>query len=171
MPPGRDHVQGECPTGARTRPDGPRRSRSLGQSGFGLVEVVITVFLAGVVVLGLAAGLLTLVRTNAATDERQRIDQALGNVAEGLKALPYVPCTDGGGPDAADLWADYQASATSWSPPAGMTVQLLDVEYWDRSERRFVGTCAEGDQGAQQVTISVDWRDRTGTAQVVVGSR
>lgn len=169
MPPRRDHVQGDCPTVACARPVPSRRSR--GQAGFGLVEIVITVFLAGVVVLGLAAGLLTLVRTNTATDERQRIDQALGNVAEGLKALPYVPCSAGGGPDAADVWADYEASPTSWTPPSGMAVQLLDVEYWDRTDRRFTDTCAEGDQGAQQVTIRVQWREREGSAQVVLGAR
>lgn len=144
-----------------------------GQSGFGLIEILITVFLAGLVVLGLAAGLLTLVRSNAATDERQRIDQALGNVGEGLKALPYVPCTAGGPPTDATAWGAYLASPTTWRPPPGMAVEVAEVRYWDRTSRQFEKDCnaTEGDQGAQMITVSATWRGRTGSAQVVVGDR
>ncbi len=141
------------------------------QSGFGLIEILITLLLAGLVVLGLAAGLLTLVRSNAATDERQRIDQALGNVGEGLKALPYVPCTPGGGPTAGQVWTAYSDSATTWRPPAGMDVDITDVEYWDRGTREFVDDCVGADVGAQRVTVSASWRGRVGTAHVVLGAR
>jgi Tfp pilus assembly protein PilV len=148
-----------------------RVDRSLrSQGGFGLIEVIITVALAGMVILGLAAGLLALVRSQDATEQRQVIAQALGNMSEGIKALPYVPCSPGAGPDAAAVKAAYLASSTNWLPPAGMTAEPTSVRYWDRASRTFVEECPGEDQGAQMVTLAVEWRGRGGSAQVVVGA-
>lgn len=147
------------------------RAAARRQSGFSLIETLITVVLAGIVVLGLVAGLLTLVRSRAATDERQRIDLALGNVAESLKAIEYPACDPAAMPDAASYQTAYLASPLSWRPPAGMTAEVVDVEFWDKTSRSFVDTCASGDQGAQQLTIQVTWRGREGSAHVVKGAR
>lgn len=148
--------------------------RTAGQSGFGLIEVLIAVALAGTVVLGLAAGLLTLARANTAMEERQRLEQALGNVAEDLEGVAYLPCTVAGGPSPEDVRRLHPAPVDPARPavisvePLGIPVELEAVEYWDRDRREFVAACPGADQGAQLVTLRAEWRDREGHAQVVV---
>ena len=48
-----------------------------------------------------------------------------------------------------------------------MTYDIVGVEYWDATSRTFQGSCSP-DQGAQQLTLMVDWRDRQDTTQVVI---
>ena len=149
----------------------PRPCVGAPQSGFTLVEILITLVLAGLVVLGIATGLLTLVRSNAATDERQRIDQALGNMSEGVKALVYDDCVAGAEPTAASYQSAYDGASSSWLPPTGMTARVTDVQFWNRTTQAFDDACPSGDQGAQKVTIEVTWRNRNGTAELVKGER
>lgn len=159
----------------------PRRAG--GQGGSSLLEVIIAVALAGTVVLSLAAGLLTLVRAEAATSERQRVQQSLNNFSEGLRSVPYVDCTTGGA--TADAYrTSYDANPLNWQPDdtPGMKAFILgeigsgkegiiDVGYWNPVSKTFADTCSSADQGAQELTIEVTWRDRKATSQVVVGDR
>jgi prepilin-type N-terminal cleavage/methylation domain-containing protein len=149
----------------------PGHAAPSSQAGFSLIEILITVALAGTVVLGLVAGLLTVSRVRTSTEERQVVDQALGNLAEGVKSLEYEPCSPPSSPDAADYESAYDAEPANWSPRAGMVAEITDVEYWDVGARRFVASCPGSDRGAQQLTLRVEWRDRVATTQIVVGSR
>lgn len=158
----------------RPRPDAP--SAAGGQAGFGLPEVLVTIAVAGVVVLGLAAGLLTLVRTAGSNEQRQQIQLALGNFSEGVRALDYLDCTGPGGATVARYDQDYDARAASWQPPTsgplqGMTARMVDLRFWDPVGRRFVDACAGTDHGAQELTLEVSWKGRTDRAQIVLGDR
>lgn len=142
------------------------------QSGFGLLEVIVTVLLAGLVVLGLATGLLLLVRTTRSNEQRQLVQQSLGNYAESVKALDYLDCDGAGSGILDDYRAAYDAGIANWQPERpGMQAQFVRIDYWDADSRQFVSSCAGADQGAQRLTIEVTWQDRTGRSQVVIGDR
>lgn len=161
---------------ARTGPETPggapmsrgRSRHARPQSGFSLIEVLIALMLISVVVLAIAAGVLTLLRTTRATMERQQVQHGLANFGEALKAAPYLPCDEGG--DLGAYESAYAGWAGAWTPPDGMTTEIVDVEHWDRDSQSY-GACAGEDQGAQQLTLEVTWRNRIGTAQIVKGSR
>lgn len=153
-----------CPR-ARSRRPGP-------QAGFSLIEVLIALSLAGVVVLGLAGGLLLLGRVDDDTAQRQRVEHALNNYAEVLRALDYRDCAaTADNASIAAYGADYAASPLAWTPPADLVVEITGVRYWDASARRFVDTCAAVDGGAQELTVRASSRGRTATGQIVLGAR
>jgi prepilin-type N-terminal cleavage/methylation domain-containing protein len=136
-----------------------------GQAGFTLLEVVISVALVSLVVLGLATGFITLVRTNGSTYRQQQVDHAATNFAESLKAVQYQPCVPAG----AD--PDYGAAPDLWAPSDDLQVEVVDVEYWDPAEGDFDDTCVGADAGAQRVTVRAEWRDRERQAQIVKRNR
>ncbi len=142
------------------------------QTGASLVEVLVSVVLVGVVILGLAAGMLTLISTSTTTSERQQIQLALGSFTESLKASSYTPCTsDPAVATAAAHQAAYEAWPSKWVPPqADMTRSITEVEYWNKDQAAFVAQCPNaGDQGTQRLTVQVDFKGRSGSAQVVTG--
>ena len=158
-----------CSESARSR-DSARSHGS--QQGASLVEVLISVVLVGVVILGLAAGMLTLIGTSTSTSERQQIQLALGSFTESLKAGAYETCTSNSAvATPATYQAAYDAWPSKWTPPQGsMTSGITRVEYWDSQQAEFVDSCPNaGDQGTQRLTVQVDWQGRSGTAQVVIG--
>jgi len=153
-------------------PSGGRRTGGRGrrgeQAGFTLVEVLIALALAGVVVLGLASGLFTLIRTSNDTLQRQQIQVALGNFGESLKAAPYRACDDpAGNATAAAYQSAYDAWGVRWVPRPGMGASIVKVEYWDPEARVFEPACDGPDAGAQRLTLHVTWAGRGGKAQVV----
>lgn len=142
-----------------------RRRHERGQAGFGLLEVVISVALVSLTVLGLAAAFLTLVRTNAATTAQQEADHAAANYSESLKASGYRPCSPGVTPD-------YSGDASLWTPPSGVQVRIVDVEFWDPAAGSYVATCPSGvDAGTQRLTVVAEYRDRDRQAQIVKRNR
>lgn len=134
-----------------------------GQGGFTLMEIIVSVMLVSMVVLGIAAGFLGLVRTNRMTQEQQAVDHAVTNYSESLKSAEYLPCSPGPDPD-------YDASTGLWVSDRGVTVWVDDVDYWDESAGAFVDTCAS-DSGAQRLTVRAEWRDRERQGQIVKRSR
>ncbi len=156
---------------ARRRPSAPS-----GQAGFSLIEILICVVLVGTVILALAAGMLTLVRTSSGTSQRQQIQLSLGSYTESLKASPYLPCNGPVPPTTSSYEAAYGAWPERWTPvKPGMTARIIEVEFWDETagpQGAFVAACAGGlDQGTQRLTVQIDWRGRTGTAEVVKSYR
>ena len=141
-----------------------RRRTVAGQGGFTLMEIIVSVMLVSMVVLGIAAGFLGLVRTNRMTQEQQAVDHAVTNYSESLKSAEYLPCS--GGPD-----PDYDASSGLWVSDRGVTVWVDDVEYWDESSGAFVSSCPSPDSGSQRLTIRAEWRDRERQGQIVKRSR
>jgi type II secretory pathway pseudopilin PulG len=149
-------VVARCPRAAT----GP----SAGQSGLTLIEILISVALVSLVVIGLAAAFLTLVRTNDATYRQQQVDHAVTSYAESLKAVQYQPCVPAGDDP------DYGDAPDLWAPPGDLQVEVVDVEYWDPVGRDYDDDCV-GDAGTQLVTVRAEWRDHDRQAQIVKRNR
>ncbi len=139
------------------------------QGGFSLVEVLVALVLSSMVVIALAAGLLTLVRVTASTNERQQLQLAAGNFSESMKAFDYLRC----GSDA-DYESAYGAWASKWNPPDGFTAEIVEVEYWTRvtgtdGPGAFQSACPDPaqDEGTQLVTLRVE-KDNGADRQVQV---
>ena len=132
------------------------------QTGATLVEVLIALALVGILVLALASGMLTLIKTSTETTKQQQVELALGSFTESLKSGPYTKC-------AALVAGSPYPNTTDWVPPqSSMTASLVKIEYWDKSSTSFVAACpASGDQGTQRLTVQVNLEDRSSTAQVV----
>ena len=132
------------------------------QTGATLVEVLIALALVGILVLALASGMLTLIKTSSETTKQQQIELALGSFTESLKSGPYTKC-------AALVAGSPYPNTAAWIPPqSSMSASLVKIEYWDKSSTSFVAACpASGDQGTQRLTVQVDFQDQSSTAQVV----
>ena len=146
-----------------------RRRRAAGQSGFGLIEVVLAVGLVSLGVLALASAFLTLTRVNAATEAQQRVDHAVANYAESLKAADYVPCSPG------PTGVDYSTAPGLWAPPVGLQVQIVSVQYWNPAGASGAGAyqemCPGSDGGTQLVTVRASSGDAERQAQIVKRQR
>jgi len=162
------------------------------QGGFSLIEILVCIVLMSTVILSLAVGMLTLVRTSAATSDSQQVQVALGSFTESLLIDPYLPCeTLGATPEQRALayTTAYAARSDEWQPTlAGMTTSIVavqdsgtpGVEFWEgaASSGAFGASCPPisptdptlRDQGAQRLTVRIDYRDVTATAQVVISA-
>ncbi|MGB3409585.1 MAG: prepilin-type N-terminal cleavage/methylation domain-containing protein [Microthrixaceae bacterium] len=165
-----------CATRRTRRTLSRARRRSLNnrptQGGFSLIEVLVALAIASAVVVGLASGLLALIRTDTSTAEQQKVQLWLGSYSESIKAAPYRPCHLS--PDAATPQAYFDAYKTwdvRWEPPAGVTLSVTRVEYWDKASADFIDTCGAMDQGTQRLNLQIKWRDIVSTAQVVKAPR
>lgn len=155
------------------RPHDPAPARRHGgaQSGYTLLEVLIAVVLAGLVVLSLAAGMLTVVRVSAQTSERQTADAAMSSFAESVRAAPYLRCDDPARPgNVATYQDDYDVWAEAWQPRPGMTARIVAVEHWNGTNR-YVAACPGTDRGAQRLTLEVTWGDQERRSHVVKRQR
>lgn len=190
----RPHTQHEgatrdLPVGAprwprRTPRRAPRRAHrrahrgaSVGQAGFSLIEALVAVALMGTVILAIAAGMVTLMGTSAATSSQQRLQASLTSFTESLKASPYLPCSPGGAPPAtpAAYTTSFGQWPGRWSAPVGVArADITGVEYWTPAPNaaalgQFAATCpTAGDQGAQRLTVRVELTDGTATTGQIV---
>lgn len=150
------------------------------QRGSSLIEVLIAVVLTGSVVLAIAGGLLTLVKTSADTSDSQRTQLLLNNFAESLQASDYVPCDTAAGMGPSTYMDALLAAEDGWTPPADAEASVDNVEYWstDGASPGFVGECpttgdaspVPDDQGTQRLSISVRWKHHVGRGQVVLAA-
>lgn len=159
---------------SREESHGSRRS----DGGFSLIEVLLALGLATLVVLGLAAGVLTTMRSSEVAASRQRREAALTSFSESLKSMPYVECTSGGA-TASGYLATYSvgmSTGATWSPAQTSDVADLDVEdveYWQpaasgASAGTYSANCAGVDHGAQRLTVSLTVRGQRVHGQVVL---
>lgn len=148
-----------------------------GQSGFSLLEVVLAIFLASVLVSGLAAAFLGVIRINRMTAEQQRIDHAVNNYTEQLKSVVFEDCQSPAASEAGRIRGIYEASLT---PSNGVDLEVTSVEFHDPSSplndpnaaRWIASGCQTGATSqAQRVTVRGEFRDRERQAQVVVRRR
>lgn len=163
--------QGPCraPESAVARTDAAqRRSRpALGESGFGLVEVMIAVLLMSLLIGGMTLGLITAIRTTGDNQVRQRLQASLSAYADSLQQMPYVTgaCS---ARDAAGYNSAYAAWSDRWIPPPGVTVSATGaVRYWDRTAKDFVNTCPSTDTGAVLLSIKASKGTLAASGQVV----
>lgn len=141
------------------------------QGGFSLIEILVCIVLAGTVILALAYGMLTLMRVNKSTSEREQIQLAIGNFTERLVVSKYIPCAASPAPQ--PTASAYNALPKKWVPTQpGMTAKVTNVEFWDDAAKKFVSTCPTAtDQQAQRLNVEVTWRGRAGTGQIVTTQR
>ena len=139
-----------------------------GQSGYTLIEVIIAVALRGMVVLSLATAMLTIVRTNSLNSDRQRVDAAMTSFSESVRGGAYLPCGQDPAPTPTSYRGGYDPANGDWSPPEGVEVDIVDVEYWDRAGDGFVESCPASDGGAQRLTLTTSFRDLERSAQIVI---
>lgn len=145
----------------------PGRRHSAGQTGFGLIEVLLAVAISGVLTLALASGIIFMIRANATLTAEQQLQRVLGNLSENVKALDYVSCDGIGTGDVTPVDGTRSADAASvrsayvdqlvngpgavletagvgpggetllrptaaWRPVDGITVEVLDVDFWEK---------------------------------------
>jgi prepilin-type N-terminal cleavage/methylation domain-containing protein len=130
------------------------------QTGATLVEVLIALALVGILVLALASGMLTLIKTSAETTKQQQIELALGSFTESLKSGPYTKCP-------VPLESGGQYPNTAWVPPPSMTASVVAIEYWDTGSKSFLPICPGPDEGTQRLTVQVNFEGHCSSAQVV----
>ena len=134
--------------------------RRRGSAGLTLLESLVSILLTSLVILGLAAGLLTSVRSSEQAQRVQRLDSSLSSFSESLRSMPYPTVSPPGTcPQLTDFksaWATYQLTE-GWIPPAGTTAEIIGVEHWQPSGAQ-VGTydtaCAT-DPHAHRLTLEV----------------
>jgi type II secretory pathway pseudopilin PulG len=140
-------------------------TRRRGEGGFGLIEAVVSVGLVSTVVLALAAGLLTSVKSSQAAKETQEVDAAVSAYAEAFKDPSlYAP---GKLPDPCDE-SGYGTLVAE--PPGVSSASVVGVEHWSTSPTvGWVETCTS-DPGAHRLTVEVEMSgsNATATAQVVM---
>jgi hypothetical protein len=174
----------------------PWRPRSGGRAlaarhderGETLMEVMMTVTIVGIAIVGLVGSLAALLRFSGVDRSVTNSETALVSFVEGLKALPYEACGGAQTPYS----TSYQAALPS---PPGFTlyaadaipsgtdlkgaylVRLDSVQYWNgaTSPAAFQSTCpAGGDPGLQQLTArawSVDFDGGTPVIATGAGQR
>lgn len=143
--------------------DGHRRLAD--QAGQSLVEVLIAIFLTGLVFLAVAGAMLTVLRARTFNQNAQAIDSALVAYSSIIQnQVPYVACpqrADGTSvPDAYFQTADLQTTGsnsvtTQWRRPNNIAVKVLSVRTWNPSTQDWNTTCAAPDSGAQLVAFQV----------------
>ena len=148
------------------------RYRSRGQGGFGLLESIVSIALVSGVVLTLAAGLLTTVRSSTSAKDTQLVDAALSAYAESFKGQslgtgcpsqldPSFPAPEPG------WFTDPDSSVTSYG--------VTEVQGWDYSDpgdpwKTCVGGLPASTAHRLTVEVTVEASDgaRTASGQVVV---
>lgn len=143
----------------------PRRR---GEGGFGLIEAVVSVALVSTVVLALAAGLLTSVRSSTSAKETQELDAALSAYAEAFKDPSKYPSR---ATPPSDPCVDSSYSSLGVAPPAGASANVTKVEHWEPGAApKWTTDPCTSDPGVHRLTVSVtmDGSGASGTAQVVM---
>jgi Tfp pilus assembly protein PilV len=156
-------------------------SGDAGDRGDTLVEVLASVLLMSIGVITILGAIFTLLISSDTTERAARVDTVLHDVGEEVLArqgtYAYVPCT------AAGTEVSYPTPTGPPDLPAGWTIQIVDVTYWDgvasqgttgdpnhkpspnydpsrgHNHLRMVPTCPGGtgprDYGVQQITLRV----------------
>jgi Tfp pilus assembly protein PilV len=156
---GRWHRPASVPT--RPRPQG----------GFTLLEAIVSLALVSTVVLALASGLLTSVRSSDSAKRTQEIDASLSSFAESIKTAPY-PTAGGSCPTGSEFQVAYDAWPDRWSQ-GGVTTEVISAEPWDPSSGEYTSSCPGADPFVHLLTLRVE-RSGDGnstTGKVVVAKR
>jgi prepilin-type N-terminal cleavage/methylation domain-containing protein len=140
------------------------RARDEAQHGFTLVEILITVWILGALMVAFMGGLVTMMNSS---EEQRRVSTAeteLRRFAESVRDYPYEACWTASQYDA--------AVKVGYTSPAGFTPSVSSITYWNEAAdvtpmtptepQTFVsshpncdGTLDATDDGLQQLTISM----------------
>ncbi len=137
------------------------------ERGFTLVEMLITVWIMGALVVTMSGAIFTMIRGSDLTRQRTLVEAELRRYADAVRAAPYQDCAD----DVAFGSDNYASTRTGQL--AGATDSPPTVQYWNAdangqnvtysalSTVTAAGFCDassatnDGDYGAQQLTLTV----------------
>ena len=127
-----------------------------------LLELVVTIVILGVCVVGIGAGIALSVKISSIHRDQATADAFLHNYAETLQNS-YTACSAGVAPN--------YVSIGSLAAPAGFTAPTATVKFWSStgSPASFNTTsCPATDPGLQQVTLGLNSSDGFVTESLVV---
>ena len=116
-----------------------------GQTGFSLIEVLLSIAIIAVVVMGVLAGFFTTVTASGGVGRRAGADAVLATMTERVASIPYRSCTS-----ASQLNTDLN----SLTQVVGYSAVVVKVEYLAAAASGFTSTCTT-DRGAQLVSLKV----------------
>jgi hypothetical protein len=121
-----------------------------------LLELVVTIAILGVCVVGIGAGIALSVKISAIHRDQATADAFLHNYAESLQTS-YTPCAA-------------PTTYTSGLPaPSGFTTPSAAVSFWNGTGFASLPSCTPAsDPGLQQVTLSLNSSDGFTTESLVV---
>ena len=117
-------------------------ARARTQAGFSLTESLAAIVLVTVVILGIAAGILTTVRATRSVSETQRAEAALSDATEIIKARPYQRCAD----------------LSTYGTIPDVTVTTVEYLQAGAAGEKFAPTCDPTTDAAQRITVVIDGR-------------
>lgn len=132
----------------------PNRKR--GQSGVTLIEVSLAVMLIGVALLSVIGLLYAVVVSSGTHQDKVRAGNRATELAEHIDDMIYISC------DGADEGALYQ-SALDVGANAPYWEQIVQVRFLTNADQPapdWSDSCPANDQGAQEVTVSVESKGR-----------
>ena len=116
--------------------------RARGQGGYSLTESMAAILLVTLVILGLAAGILTAVRATRTVSQTQKSEAALSDATEILKSRPYQRC----------------AGLTTYGTVPGATVSTIVHLQPGTQGEQFGTACDPATDTAQRITVVVGGR-------------
>ena len=117
-------------------------ARARTQAGFSLTESLAAILLVTLVIMGIAAGILTTVRATRTVSQTQKSEAALSDATEVLKARPYTRCAD----------------TTTYGTLPGVTVTTVEYLRSGVDGEQFGPTCDPTTDVAQRITVAVGGR-------------
>lgn len=155
-----------------------------GEGGESLIEILITVTIIGIGMVGIVTAFSSSFRFTTTTRQHAQADQVLTQYAENLVAAPYEACTSGGAtpygsaavsaiptnlPD--DVTAGTPGSVADETSAFELNVQ--SVGYWngDLAPATFAGSCPSTDRGSQQLTLRLRAGDESYERTLVIAKR
>jgi type II secretory pathway pseudopilin PulG len=132
-----------------------QRGRDDGET---LIEILISIAILGIVVVGLGAAIAFAVRASGIHRGQAQASQYLHNYAETLQS-EYKPC-------AANPSAAYVADLAALGTPTGFSAPTVDVAAWNGTS--FNAGCSGPDLGLQRVTLTLTSTAGQGDESLVV---
>lgn len=127
-----------------------------------LLELVVTIAILGVCVVGIGAGIALSIKISAIHRNQATADAFLHNYAETLQNS-YAPCTGGVAPN--------YVSIATLAAPSGFTAPTATVKFWNPggAPASFDSSaCPATDPGLQQVTLRLNSTDGFTAESLVV---
>ena len=117
-------------------------ARARTDAGFSLTESLAAILLVTLVIMGIAAGILTTVRATRTVAQTQKSEAALSDATEVLKARPYQRCAD----------------VSTYGTIPDVTVTTVEYLQAGAAGEQFAPTCDPATDTAQRITIVVGGR-------------